>query len=637
MKDRSEGKGHILVAIDIGGTFTDLAAYDPSLGQLYLSKSSTTPDNLEMGAVNCFSKTDLDASEIEFLRHGTTVVINTLLERTGAKTALVTTQGFRDVIEIGRGNRPDGFNLFFERMPSLVAREHRFEVPERITAKGEILKPLDINHLPTLATQLKAAGVEAVGICFLHAYRNPTHEQMVAEYLRAHTDCYVCCSHEISLEFREYERTSTTILNAYVGPRVSSYLGVLANSLGDEGFKGQLFLMGSNGGVLTQNEAIKRPILLVESGPVGGAAGAAALGAQLGYPNLIAFDMGGTTAKAVLIENGEASVSDIYYVGGYERGYPVQAAVLGIVEVGAGGGSIASINELGALEVGPRSAGASPGPACYGKGGTAPTVTDANLFLGRLNESQFLGGEMPLYTELAEKSLKSFALAIDQSVESTAAGILRLVNLTMASAVRKITVERGYDPRDFAMVAFGGAGPLHAVGVAREIGINTVIIPPSPGHFSAYGMLCADLRYDAVRTVTQSLESLDISAIEGQFKELEVDGISKVRETPVTIEEIKTVRYADMRYQRQEYTVKVRLPESFDGADVRGQLRQLFEDCYRTRYGHVTKGGGIDVVNLRVVVSGRTSRPSQQYNQVNQEKIVTSNRKVYFEETGFLD
>ena len=494
-----------IVAVDIGGTFTDLAALDPESGQLRFSKSLTTPSYFEQGALDCVRKADLDPQTIEVLRHGTTVVINALLERTGARTALITTAGFRDILEIGRGNRAEAFNLLYHRLPPIVPRIHRFEIAERMDARGNVLRPLDRAALPALVARLKAERIEAVAVCLLHAWRNPAHEIEIGDYLREHADCFVSCSHEISREFREYERTSTAVLNAYVGPNVASYLAGLGGMLNTERFRGKLYLMGSNGGVLTEDDTRVRPLLLVESGPVGGAAGAAEIGTRMGEKNLVAFDMGGTTAKAVLIEDGEAAVSPLYWVAGYERGYPVQAAVLDIVEVGTGGGSIAGVNELGALEVGPHSAGAVPGPACYGRGGTEATVTDANLYLGRLDSERFLGGSMKLRNDLAEQALIALSKRFDQPVIALASGILKISTLAMATTVRKVTIERGYDPRDFVLVAFGGAGPLHAADVAREIGMRRVLIPPKPGHFSAYGMLFADFRYDLTETVARSL------------------------------------------------------------------------------------------------------------------------------------
>jgi len=623
-----------IVAIDIGGTFTDLASLDPVTGKLHFSKSLTTPPNFEQGALDCVRKADVDASGIEILRHGTTVVINSLLEHTGARTALVTTEGFRDMLEIGRGNRPEGFNLLYERLPPVVPRNFRYGVPERIDARGNVLKPLDLEALAKVAAQIREAKIEAVGVCFIHSWRDPQHEIEAGEFLRKNTDCFVSCSHEISREFREFERTTTTALNAYVGPIAARYMARFGDALRDSGFNGRLFLMGSNGGVLTEEDTAHRPLLLVESGPVGGAAGAAEIGLRAGLKNLVAFDMGGTTAKAVLIENGEASVSPLYWVGGYDRGYPVQAAVLDIVEVGAGGGSIASVNDLDALQVGPRSASAVPGPACYDQGGTEPTVTDANLYLGRLHPDRFLGGAMKLRADLAEQALGVLAKKLDQPVTALAAGILRIATMNMATAVRRVTIERGYDPRDFAMVAFGGAGPLHAVSVAREIGMNCVVIPPQPGHFSAYGMLFADFRYDLTETVVSPLDVADLDAIDRQFGDLEIAAAKKLKEMSVPIKSIRYIRYAEMRYRRQEHTIKIRLPEKILD---RKELGQLFEDTYKHRFGHASNME-IEMVMLRLVIEGRAARPELAIS-VNGKATGAkpSRRRIWFEDTGFVE
>jgi N-methylhydantoinase A len=621
-----------IVAVDIGGTFTDLAALDPATGSLRFSKSLTTPPNFERGALDCITKANIDSAMIEILRHGTTVVINALLERKGARTALITTRGFRDILEIGRGNRPESFNILYRRLPPFVPRNHRFEISERMDARGNVLQPLHRAALPELVQQLKAEQIEAVAVCLLHSWRNPAHEVEIGDYLRKHGNLFVCCSHEISREFREFERTSTAVLNAYVGPTVATYLHRLEHMLSGDGFQGHLYLMGSNGGVLTDEDTRLRPLLLVESGPVGGAAGAAEIGLRIGEKNLVAFDMGGTTAKSVLIEDGEAQVSPLYWVAGYERGYPVQAAVLDIVEVGTGGGSIAGVNELGALEVGPRSAGAVPGPACYGRGGTEATVTDANLYLGRLDAQRFLGGTMPLRQDLAAAALDTLSKRFDQPAIALASGILRISTLAMATAVRKVTIERGYDPRDFAMVAFGGAGPLHAVDVAREIGIKRVLIPPKPGHFSAYGMLFADFRYDLTETVARPLETLDMTEVGQQFAALEAEGARRLSTIGVPIESLRYIRYAEMRFQRQEYTIKVRLPAH---CERQGELRHLFEESYRRRYGHVSRDMGIDVVMLRVVVDGRTARPREKRDEAAvHAPAQPSTRAIWFEQTG---
>lgn len=599
-----------MVGIDIGGTFTDLTAYDPSSGRLTFGKTTTTalPDE---GAVSGLKRLIEDGVEIRnaaVLKHGTTVVINSILERKGAKTGLITTEGFRDTLEIGRGSRPESFNLFYRRLAPLVPRDLRFEIRERMSARGEVLKELDRTALPRLARQIKEAGIEAVAICFLHAYRNPDHELEVAEYISAHTGCFVTCSHELSREFREFERTSTAVINAFVGPRTSTYVTRFRDGVNGAGFSGRLLLMGSNGGVLTDSEAIKRPVLLIESGPVGGAAGAAELGKALDMPNVIAFDMGGTTAKAVMIENGEAAVTAVYYAAGYNRGYPVQAAVLDIIEVGAGGGSIAAVNEMGALVVGPRSAGGVPGPACYGTGGTEPTITDANLVLGRLHPNRFLGGEIRLDKVAAQNAIQELATKLNEPLHRVAAGIIHLATLTMASAVKMTTVERGHDPRDFAMIAYGGAGPLHAAEIARELGIRTVIIPNHPGHFCAYGMLYADLKYDVVQTMAIGLEQLDLAEADRQFAALEARGRTSLEEIKIDLASVVVSRFADMRYRGQEHTLKIRLPAKMLSTNP-SDMRNAFEAEYTKRYGHSSQNVPIDLVNLRVVVTGMADKP----------------------------
>jgi N-methylhydantoinase A len=599
-----------VIGIDIGGTFTDLVGYDGAARRLVFGKTSTTvsPDEGAMTGLKKLERADFRVGRADVLKHGTTVVINSILERRGAKTALVTTEGFRDILEIGRGNRPESFNLFFKRLAPLVPREHRYEIRERVSAKGEVLIPLDEAQLASIAEKLKSESIEAVAICFLHAYRNPAHEKTVAEYLAAHTKCFVTASHDLSREFREYERTSTAVLNAFVGPRTSTYVRRFENSVQQAGFNGRLLLMGSNGGVLTAEEAVKKPVLLIESGPVGGAAGAAEIGKLTNHPNIIAFDMGGTTAKAVMIENGEAAVTPVYYAAGYNRGYPVQAAVLDIVEVGTGGGSIAWINEFGALTVGPRSAGAVPGPVCYGAGGTEPTVTDANLVLGRLHPDRFLGGEIKLQRAPAQNAIEDLARKLEEPVQRVAAGIINLATLTMASAVKITTIERGYDPRDFAMVAYGGAGPLHASLVARELNVRKVIVPRHPGHFCAYGMLYASLRYDVVQTAARVLNDLDLDQVQREFSALEQQGRAVLDRVGIELEETKVSWYADMRYQGQEHTIKIRLPSPLAGRTPQ-ELHKLFEEGYRRRYGHTSDNVAVDVVNLRVVVEGLPERP----------------------------
>jgi N-methylhydantoinase A len=626
-----------MIGIDIGGTFTDLTAYDPTSGKLTFGKTTTTslPDQGAVSGLQRLIADGVDIRQAAVLKHGTTVVINSILERRGAKTALITTEGFRDTLEIGRGSRPESFNLFYRRLAPLVPRDLRFEIRERLSARGEVIKALDQAALPRLAKLITEAGVEAVAICFLHAYRNPDHELEVAAYISKHTGCFVTCSHELSREFREFERTSTAVINAFVGPRTSTYVTRFRDGVNQAGFSGRLLLMGSNGGVLTDTEAIRRPVLLIESGPVGGAAGAAELGKALDMPNVIAFDMGGTTAKAVMIENGEAAVSPVYYAAGYNRGYPVQAAVLDIVEVGAGGGSIAAINEMGALVVGPRSAGGVPGPVCYGTGGKEPTITDANLILGRLHPERFLDGEIKLDKRAAEKSLEDLAARLNEPLHRVAAGIIRLATLTMASAVKMTTVERGHDPRDFAMVAYGGAGPLHAADIARELGIRTVIIPNHPGHFCAYGMLYADLKYDVVQTMAVGLEQLDPGEAEKQFLDLEERGRASLNEIKVNLTAVLVARFADMRYRGQEHTLRIRLPDKMSLV-TQNDMRAAFENEYTKRYGHSSRNVPIDLVNLRVVVTGVADKPVMQDMQRGNSVPASEIRKVNFDGKTFV-
>ncbi len=626
-----------VVGIDIGGTFTDLAAFDPVSKRFFFEKTSSTtaPDE---GAVDCLKRlggAGFKVENAEILKHGCTVVINSILERRGAKTALVTTDGFRDILEIGRGNRPESFNLFFRRLAPLVPREFRYELKERISAKGEITTPLDQTQLAGLAASLKSAGIEAIAICFLHSYRNPVHEMAVAQFLKAQGNWFVTTSHELSREFREYERTSTAVVNAFVGPRTSTYVNRFRAGASKAGFSGRVLLMGSNGGVLTVEDAIQRPVLLIESGPVGGAAGAAELGRVTNNPNLIAFDMGGTTAKAVLLENGEAAVTPVYYAAGYNRGYPVQAAVLDIVEVGTGGGSIASINEFGALTVGPRSAGATPGPVCYGNGGTEPTITDANLVLGRLHPDHFLGGQIKLDAAAAERAIAALALSLGEPIYRVAEGIINLATLTMASAVKITTIERGHDPLDFTMVAYGGAGPLHAAAVAKELGVKTVIIPPHPGHFCAYGMLYANLRYDFVKMFSTPLLELDFAAAERDYQALEDEGKATLSEVGVVLDKINISRFADMRYLGQEHTIKIRLPSSMKTQTAQG-LHQLFEDGYAKRYGHISENVPVNIVNLRVVVDGVAERPPIEKIERNDNPPHPVSRKVNFDGVNFI-
>ena len=499
----------------------------------------------------------------EFL-HGATIAINTVLERKGARTALITTKGFRDVYAIGRSNRIEAFNLFFHRPKPLAPRHLTYELDERLNHAGAALKALQPAEVETIAKTLVAEGVEAVAVCLLHSYANPAHERAVGEILRRLCPkIYVTLSHEILREFREYERTSTTVLNAYVGPRVSNYLATLEDYLRGDKFPGKLHMMRSNGGVMSVAQAKTQPVSMMESGPVAGMIGAGKLALHLGIERCIGFDMGGTTAKCSLITRGAAAVEEGYVIGEPASGQPMQLPVVDIVEVGTGGGSIAWVDGAGGLHVGPKSAGADPGPACYGKGSLDPVITDSDLVLGRINPGRFLGGGMKLDVAAAERAIQAkVGRPLNLSVKESALGIATIADTAMSLAVRAVSVNKGVDPRETAMIAFGGAGPLHAIAVAREIFIPRVIIPKLPGTFSALGMLMANWRQDFVRTLVGGLEKIDPALVQKVFAELTDDAHAQLARDGVSKEGAEFKYYADMRYVGQEHALQIPLRDA---------------------------------------------------------------------------
>ena len=508
-----------VIAIDIGGTFTDLVACDVETGAVAYTKSPTTYDRLGEAIFECIRKAAIDARQASFVKHGTTLVINALLQRVGAKTALLATKGFRDLLEIGRGNRTRPFDLRFHREPPLIPRELRFEVTERVRGSGQVQTPLAVGELKNLADKMREAGVEALAISFLNSYLTPDHEQAAAaEMRRLLPGVFVTTGTELTREWHEFERTATAAANAYVGPQVSKYIAEFDSELRQGGFTGSLLLMGSHGGVISAERGCREPITLVESGPVGGCIGAASYGHLLGVDNLVAFDMGGTTAKCAMIERGRYAVESIYHIGGPDAGFPIRGNVIDILEVGVGGGSIAWLDDQRRLNVGPRSAGSMPGPACYGRGGTEPAVTDANLVLGRLDPGNFLGGEMRLEASKAREVLdRRIAGPLgyhgEDAVTRAAKGVLTIANLTMSSIIKKVSIARGYDPRDFALFCYGGGGPLHGIELARALKIPRVIVPPEPGNFSAVGMLLADPRLDTAQTFVVRLNPDNLAKV----------------------------------------------------------------------------------------------------------------------------
>ena len=605
-------RADVRLAADIGGTFTDIAVFDEKNGQLAFGKVLSTPRHLVEGITAGVEKAGSDYASAGLFLHGSTVAINTILERTGARTALLITEGFRDIYEIGRINRPDAYNLYFKKHVPLVERALRFEVKERVLSDGEVERPLDDAEIAALADKLGALGIEATAVLFLNCYRNAEHEARAKKIIEAkNPGMFVSASHELSQEYREFERCSTVVANAYIGPRVKSYIGEIEAHAKTAGFTGSLLIVQSTGGLYEAEQAKSQCVRMLESGPAAGVIGTQALCHTIGRDRAIAFDMGGTTAKAGVIAGGEALTTGQALLGGYDQALPVQIAMMDIFEVGTGGGSIARV-EQGSLRVGPRSAGAQPGPACYGLGGTEPTVTDANLVLGRLGPDRFLGGEMKLDVAAAETALREgIAEPLGLMLTEAADGILRIAATAMSYAVKGVTTERGLDAGDFALCAYGGAGPLHAVAIAREIGIREVIVPFAPGVFSAFGMLFSDLRYDFVRTGLTRLEDASFEEITRIYRELEDQGRAAIAATGVKPQKIAIKRAADMRYVGQEHPVTVDLPISVFTKQDRAAIKRHFDELHLARYGTSAPQEPAEIVSLRTTVTGVMRKPPQ--------------------------
>jgi N-methylhydantoinase A len=635
----STGRGGLRIAVDIGGTFTDLAAFDERTGELHFGKALSTHGHLVDGIQDTLNGAKIEAKDAYLFLHGSTIAINTLLERNGAETALLITEGFRDIYEIGRVNRPDAYNLFFSKHEPLIRRSLRFEIPERLRADGEVHKALDEDAVRSLVRSLKGRGVESVAILLLHSYRNAAHETRVKEIvLQEMPDAFVSASHELSQEYREFERVSTVAANAFVGPRVSAYLGELEGHLKDAGFRGSFYAVQSTGGLFPIAHARRDCVRMLESGPAAGVIGAQAICAQMGLGEAIAFDMGGTTAKAGVISKGEPLTTGSALIGGYEKALPIQIPMIDIFEVGTGGGSIARIGEGQSLRVGPQSAGSMPGPACYGRGGAEPTVTDANLLLGRLDEKNFLGGEMPLDKDASLRAMANVAKPLGLDEVSMADGILRIAVTSMSHAVKAVTTERGLDAGAFTMVVYGGAGPLHASAIAREIGIRTVLIPFSPGHFSAFGMLFSDLRYDYVRSCFRRLDEASFDELESMYGDMEKEGRAAIADSAVKPSEIRLAYAADMRYVGQEHAVSVDLPLDLIRSKDRAAIKREFDKVHAVRYGTSAPAEPADLVSLRLTVSGLMQKPSPREvargGKEPDASAILRTKDVYFRDSG---
>jgi N-methylhydantoinase A len=604
------------IGIDIGGTFTDVALVDETSGRIGVAKIPTTPSDLTEGVVGALEtamrRYDIPAGKVELLSHATTVVTNAILGENGARAALITTRGFRDVLELRRSARANLYDLFQDAPAQLIPRRRRFEITERIGADGTVITPLAEDEIDALLAILKQTHVEAVAVALLFSFLNPEHERRLGARLRTELSVPVYLSSEVLPEIKEFERTSTTAVCAYVGPILSSYLERLQQLTSARAFP-PLHVMGSNGGILEAAEVMAMPALAVESGPAAGVVAAALVARQTGRLDLLSFDMGGTTAKASLIRAGQYETTPDYEVGGsssmnrwmHGTGHPIRVPVIDLAEVSAGGGSIAWVDRAGALHVGPKSAGADPGPVCYGRGGTEPTVTDCNLLLGYLDKKSLLGGELAIDHSAAEEAVRRrLAEPLSTDVRSVAAAVIDVVNHAMAEVLKIVSLQRGHDPRDFVLAAFGGAGPLHAAALAGELGIAEILCPPIPGAFSALGLIGTALKRDYVRTHYTTTVTADPAAVEATFAALECEGDAMLKRAGVPLAQRRFERSVDARYARQSYELVVPVPRrTFDAAALR-EIAESFHKRHRSTYGYDNRSEPVQIVNVRISAIG---------------------------------
>ncbi len=611
------------VATDIGGTFTDIVFVTP-VGEVVTGKSHTTPAQFEEGVMDVISASGTRPSEFASFVHGTTIVINAITERKGAKVALLTTEGFRDILEIGRGTRPDFFNLEYRKPKPFVPRYLRREVRGRINYKGIETTPLDLSGLPAILDDFRAEGVEAIAISFINSYANPAYEEAaLAKVEELWPEVSTVASHQITREWREYERTNTAVLSAYVQPVAHRYLDRLTSALYDAGMRCTPYIMQSNCGVDTVKSARQIPITMVESGPASGIWGAAALGRLIGEPKAIAIDVGGTTAKCGLITGGEVTLNTNYQIGRSEisAGYPVMVPVVDLVEIGQGGGSIAWVDEFQRLHVGPQSAGAVPGPVSYGIGGTEATTTDANLALGCINPHYFCGGTIEADMDGVDRALDKLATTLNSSRQETARGIVRIANNNMVNAIKLISVNRGHDPRDFTLIAFGGGGGMHACALAKELAIKKVVIPKQSGVFSAWGMLLSDLRRDYLQTQIVDLSTEGAAAqLDESLRKLEEKALQEFVAEDIDPARVHFLRYGRCRYQNQEHSVEIVLPDGDITADQIKAIRQRFDADYEREYTY-TLDAPVELVAYHLVAIAEVGK-------LKPEKLPKTERKL---------
>ncbi|GGI25929.1 MULTISPECIES: hydantoinase/oxoprolinase family protein [Bradyrhizobium] len=630
---------------DIGGTFTDIVLVDDETGLFRLGKVLTTPDQPDNGVINGIKQViNGDAGQVSHVVHGTTLFTNALIERKGALTALVTTRGFRDAVEIAREHRYDMYDLRLRRPAPIARRRHRFEIAERILSDGTIRQAPNEDDVARIAEEMRRIGIEAVAVSLINAYVCPDHERIVGRILREKLPgVAITLSSDISPEIREFERSTTALCNVYVKSIAEKYLTRLEARTRDElSDAAGLYVMQSNGGLLTASQAIEAPIRLVESGPAAGALAAAHYAKSLGLSDVLSFDMGGTTAKACLIVDGEPLLApefevDRQYQFKKGSGLPVKVPVIEMIEIGTGGGSIAQIDALGRLKVGPHSAGSVPGPACYGAGGERPTVTDADLLLGYLNAGFFLGGDMKLDKTAAERAInEQVGASLDLDTIAAAWGIHQLANEAMASAARIHAIERGRTISQFPMFAFGGAGPVHAYGVARVLKLPKIIYPFGAGVMSAVGFLTAPLAFDFVRSSPARLEQLDWGAVNRSLKEMEEEGRSRLAHS-MGDREVSFRRWADMRYRKQGFDIRVPIPSGKLGPDSIAEITASFERVYTELYGHTVPNTPIDVMSWRVVASGPKPDFKLPVNTSKSDGPLKGSRKIYVPDAGLID
>ncbi len=625
------------IGIDIGGTFTDVTGIDETSGNLFHLKTLTTSPDPAKGVLQALDQAGLRLEKVSFLSHGTTIAINAVMEGKGAPTGILTTRGFRDILELRRGARTHMLDPLMDKPPMFVPRRWRAEAKERIGWDGTILEPLDEEEVRQALTRLEEQGVKSVAVCFLHSYVNPSHEERVGEILRSHfPGLHYTLSAELVPEIKEYERTSTAALNAYVQPVVQRYLSNLETELRERGLGVELHIMQSNGGVMNAEEAGRRPIHMLESGPAAGSMAAAAVGKLVGVDNLITFDMGGTTTKASVIEAGQPLSTVEYEL--FEApnkpgsGWPIRVPMIDIIEVGAGGGSIAWLDHGAILQVGPQSAGADPGPVCYDRGGTEPTITDANAVLGRF--AALLDGDLPLNGEKARRAIdEGIARPLGLSVEEAAAGVLEIADAKTASTIREVTIARGRDPRDFALVAFGGAGPLQAAYIIGELGIPQAIIPPVPGNFSALGLLSTDIIHDAVRTHITLLEKVDLTRVNALYQEMEEALTRTLHQEGISGDTLLLIRSVDMRYKGQFHIINVPVTSGVLTDDDLRRVEEAYHQEHQRLYTYHGRGEPTELVNLRVRGVGVVPRPGLRHLEPGDAQAASKGtRSVYFRE-----